>query len=159
MCNLVLKNVWINNARQQIKNVRLIAFLFIFVSFTANAKDYGNVTVSEVTSIYDADTFRVNIEGYPPIAGERIPVRVLCVDAPELRGKCESEKIKARQAKQFTVEALRSANNIELRNIERGKYFRILADVYVDGKNLANGLIKSGHARSYDGGKRLGWCK
>ena len=55
--------------------------------------------VKEITSIYDADTFRVNIEGYPPIIGERIPVRVLGIDAPELRGKCESEKIKARESK------------------------------------------------------------
>ena len=74
-------------------------------------------------------------------------------------GKCESEKIKAREAKQFTVQALRSAKTIELKNIQRGKYFRILADVYVDGKNLADGLIKSGHARAHDGGKRLGWCE
>ena len=139
--------------------MRLITSLLIFISFTVNAKDYGNITVKEVTSIYDADTFRVNIKGYPAIAGERIPIRVLGVDAPELRGKCESEKIKARQAKQFTVQALRSAKTIELHNIQRGKYFRILADVYVDGVSLADGLIKSGHARVYDGGKRFGWCK
>jgi len=41
--------------------------------------------------------------------------------------------------------------------MQRGKYFRILVDV--DGKNLADGLIKAGHARAYDGDKRLGWCK
>ena len=86
-------------------------------------------------------------------------MRVLGVDAPEIRGKCQSEKVKARLAKQFTVHALRSAKTIELRNIQRGKYFRILADVFVDGKNLADSLIKAGHARKYDGGKRLGWCK
>ncbi len=77
--------------------MRLIILIFCLLSFSIHAKDYGNVTVSEVTSIYDADTFRVNIDGYPPIVGERIPVRVLGVDAPELRGKCESEKIKASQ--------------------------------------------------------------
>ena len=138
--------------------MRIIILILCLLSFSIHAKDYGNVTVSEVTSIYDADTFRVNIKGYPSIVGERIPIRVLGVDAPELRGKCESEKIKAREAKQFTVQALRSAKTIELRNIQCGKYFRILADVYVDDKNLADGLIKSGHARAYDGGQRLGWC-
>ena len=95
----------------------------------------------------------------PSIAGERIPVRVLGVDAPELRGKCESEKIKARQAKQFTVHTLRTAKTIELRNMQRGKYFRILADVYIDGMSLADSLIKAGHVRVYEGGKRLGWCE
>ena len=139
--------------------MRLSALLFCLLSFSATAKNYGNATVTEVTSIYDADTFRVNIKDYPPIAGERIPIRVLGVDAPELRGKCQSEKTQAREAKQFTVAALRSAKVIELRNIQRGKYFRILADVYVDGKNLADGLIRSGHARPYDGGKRLRWCE
>lgn len=129
------------------------------VSNTFNKKGYSDATVSEVTSIDDAITFHVNIEGYPPIVGERIPVRLLGVDTPEIKGKCESEKVEARVAKQFTVQALRSAKTIELRNMQRGKYFRILANVYVDGKNLADGLIKAGHARSYDGGKRLGWCK
>ncbi len=70
----------------------------------------------------------------------------------------ESEKLAARQAKQFTVEHLRSAKVVELRNKQRGKYFRILAAVYVDGENLANLLIKYGHGRAYNGGKRWGWC-
>ena len=43
--------------------------------------------------------------------------------------------------------------------MQRGKYFRVLADAYIDDKNLADSLIKAGHARVYDGGKRLGWCK
>ena len=138
--------------------MRFIIFLLCFVSLNVQSKDYGNIVVTEVTSIYDADTFRANIKDYPPIVGERISIRVNGIDAPEIRGKCESEKIAAQKAKQFTVEALRSAKAVELRNIERGKYFRILADVYTDGKNLAEDLIKSGHARAYDGGKRLGWC-
>jgi len=47
---------------------------------------------------------------------------------------------------------------IELRDMQRGKYFRILANVYVDGKDLAQALIQEGHARAYDGGKRGSWC-
>ena len=136
-----------------------ILLLLIPPTSIAQDKQYGSVIVSEVTSIYDADTFRVNIKGYPSIAGERIPIRILGIDAPELRGKCESEKIAARKAKQYTVKALRTAKMIELKDIQRGKYFRILAHVYVDGKSLGNELIKAGHARVYDGGKRGGWCK
>ena len=47
---------------------------------------------------------------------------------------------------------------IELKDMQRGKYFRILANVYVDGKSLGKPLINTGHARAYDGGKRDGWC-
>ena len=115
---------------------------FCLLSFSAHAKNYGNVTVSEVTSIYDADTFRVNIKDWPPLIGEHVPIRVNGVDAPEIRGKCDSEKKGARLAKQFTVGKLRNAKTIELRNMQRGKYFRIIADVYIDGKNLTELLIK-----------------
>ena len=72
--------------------MRIIILILCLFSFSIHAKDYGNVTVSEVTSIYDADTFRVNIEGYPAIIGERVPVRVLGVDAPELRGESANQK-------------------------------------------------------------------
>lgn len=65
--------------------MRLITLLICLLSFSASAKDYGNATVTEVSSIYDADTFRVNLKGYSPIMDERIPVRVLGVDAPEIR--------------------------------------------------------------------------
>lgn len=130
------------------------------LALAENLKDmtFGNAVVSKITSIYDADTFRVNIKGWPGIVGHRMSVRVNGVDAPEMRGKCQKEKERARKAKQFTVAVLRAGKRIELRNIRRGKYFRLLADVYVDGKNLAELLIKNGHARPYHGGHRQGWC-
>lgn len=81
------------------------------------------------------------------------------VDAPEIRGECDSEKEAAKLAKQFTVRELMAANKIELRNMQRGKYFRIIADVYIDGKNLTDLLIKAKHARHYNGGKRESWCE
>ena len=138
----------------------ILRFLLLLTfSFSISAAEYGSITVDEVRSIYDADTFRVTIKGWPDIIGKGIPIRVLGVDAPEMRGKCKSEKLAARIAKQHTVELLRSAKVIELTNMQRGKYFRILANVMIDGVNLADSLISNGLARSYDGGKRDGWCE
>jgi len=54
---------------------------------------YGDVLVSEVTSIYDADTFRVNIKHWPDVIGKHVSIRVLGVDAPEIRGKCASKNL------------------------------------------------------------------
>lgn len=140
--------------------IRILISLLLLVPLGAKAADatYGSVTVSEVTSIYDADTFRANIPGWPSVVGERISIRVNGVDAPEIRGKCAREKAGARAAKQHTVAMLRGARRIELRNIRRGKYFRLLADVYTDGKSLAQSLINAGLARPYHGGRREGWC-
>ena len=124
-----------------------------------SAKDFGSATVSEVTSVYDGDTFRANIVGFPVIVGERMPVRVSGVDTPEIRGKCQVEKDLARKAKQFTVGKLRNAKSIELRNIARGKYFRLVADVILDGKNLALLLIEANLGVPYGGKTKPDWCK
>jgi micrococcal nuclease len=122
-------------------------------------RDYGTAIVSEVTSIYDGDTFRANLAGYPPIVGERIGIRINGIDTPEMRGQCEAEKALAREAKQMAVTALRGASSIELRHMKRGKYFRIVADVYVDGRNLGDLLVDAGLAVPYDGGTKQGWCR
>ena len=54
-------------------------------------------------------------------------------------------------AKQFTVEHLRAAKSVVLKDIKRGKYFRLIADVYLDGVSLGEQLIKQGHAVRYQG--------
>jgi len=123
-------------------------------------KNYGSVVVSEVTSIYDGDTFRANIKDYPGLIGYRMGIRINGIDTPEMRGKCLKEKTLAKEAKQFTVAQLREAKKIDLRNMKRGKYFRIVADVYVDDKNLAQMLIDNNLAVVYDGGRKAkDWCK
>lgn len=136
----------------------MVAVLTLFVVSAPAAVDYGHMTVCDLVSVYDADTFRVNIHGWPDIIGRNISIRVLGVDAPEIRGKCASEKEQAQVARLYTLQALSNAGKIELRNLKRGKYFRILADVYVDGARLADELIRKGLARAYDGGRRDGWC-
>ena len=53
---------------------------------------------------------------------------------------------------------LRGAKRIELRNPQRGKYFRIVADVYLDGESLAEKLKEAGLAKDYDGeGEKPTW--
>jgi len=45
-----------------------------------------------------------------------------------------------------------------LHNLGRDKYFRVLADVMIDGKNLTDLLIKKGLGKPYDGGTKSSWC-
>ncbi|MCP4648625.1 MAG: thermonuclease family protein [PVC group bacterium] len=136
---------------------KLVVLLLVPLLLFAGDKLYGNVTVSEVTSIYDGDTFRCNIKGYPAIIGEHIGIRVAGVDTPEMRDKRPDIKALAQKAKQYTVKRLREGKVIELRNMRRGKYFRIVADVWIDDVNLGDELIKAGLAHAYDGGKKIEW--
>ncbi|SHJ62439.1 nuclease homologue [Malonomonas rubra DSM 5091] len=128
-------------------------------SFAASIKDkvFGSIFVDEITSVYDGDTFRCTIKEWPPIIGERVGIRVDKIDTPEMRDKRPEIKKLAQQAKQFVVERLRSAKTVELRNMRRGKYFRIVADVYYDGQSLSQALLDSGLAKPYHGGTKLEW--
>lgn len=140
--------------------IKTLTVFLLLLGIVEAKQNYGNTLVDEVTSIYDGDTFRVNIKSYPPIIGQKMSIRLNGVDTPEMRGKCEKEKKLARKAKEFTVTQLRNGKKIELRNIQKGKYFRIVADVYIDNKSLAKELIKNNHAVPYTGGTKIkDWCK
>lgn len=136
-------------------------FLLLILVFSFKCLSGNNelIMISQVNSIYDGDTFKVNLKDIPAIFGENLSIRVANIDTPELKGKCEQEKVLARKAKQFTVERLRKSKSILLKNPKRGKYFRVIADVYVDGQNLGEELLKEGLAVKYDGGKRKNWCE
>lgn len=109
---------------------------------------------------YDGDTITVNVPGLHPLLGQKISIRVDGVDAPEMRTKNICEKEKAKIAKKWVHRILTRAKRIDLRNIKRGKYFRIVADVYADGENLTDILLDKGMGYPYDGGtkRKVNWC-
>jgi len=138
----------------------LVLLFFALAVHSSQAKpQYGTVTVSKVISVYDGDTFRVNIDSLPPIVGKNIRIRVNGVDTPEIRGKCLYEKNLALKARDFVRGKLANAKEIKLTNLQRGKYFRVVANVLVDGVSLEKELLDNELAYSYDGGKKLSWCK
>ncbi len=122
------------------------------------APEYGTVKVSKVISVYDGDTFRVDIDSLPPIVGKNIPIRLNGVDTPEIQGKCQQEKDLALEARDFVRNKLVNAKEIKLSKLQRGKYFRVVADVYVDGISLEQELLDNELAYKYTGGKKSSWC-
>jgi len=138
--------------------VRLLLLLATPTAINASP-NYGSIIISGITSVYDGDTFRANIADYPPVVGENIGIRINGIDTPEMKGKCNRESALAKFAQEHTEKTLLSAKVIELRNMKRGKYFRIVADVYVDGVNLGEQLVNQGFAVIYDGqSSRRDWC-
>ena len=138
-----------------------ISLCLIFnLSCWAGGKDrvYAETaTISRVISIYDGDTFRCDLADYPPIVGENIGIRVNGIDTPEMKDKRPQVKALAVAARDYVRKLFAEAQTIELRNLKRGKYFRIVADVYVDGVSLAERLIELGLAYPYDGGTKQEW--
>lgn len=148
--------------KRNVSSFCLFAFLIsgeVANAETLNSITYPDAVISRVTSVYDGDTFRGDIEGYPRIVGYRMAIRINGIDTPEIKSHCPYEKQMALKAKALTKSMLMSGKRIELRNIRRGKYFRLLADVYVDGQSVSKQLIASGLAVEYHGKTKMNWCK
>jgi len=139
--------------------VALILAAFVTTISVQAAPQYGTVTVSKVINVYDGDTFRVDINSLPPIVGKNIAIRVNGVDTPEIRGKCQYEKNLALKARDFVRDKLSNAKEIKLANLQRGKYFRVVANVLVDDVSLEQELLDNKLAYEYYGGKKLSWCE
>lgn len=121
---------------------------------------FGDIVAPVVVRVYDGDTFFVDLPDLHPVIGDEIGIRVRGIDTPEIRGSCDDERRRARSARDRAQEILRGAEVVILHEIERGRYFRIVATVLVDGRDLGEMLIAEGHARPYDGtGARGGWCE
>ncbi len=113
---------------------------------------------AKVVKVYDGDTFTV--EAYPwPGLEAKASVRINGVDTPEIRGKCEAEKQKAIEAREF-VKGLILGEVVFLEHVKHGKYAgRVVADVKLDsGESLAQKIISQGLGREYHGERREGWC-
>ena len=95
-----------------------------------------------------------------PAALMNMSVRVAGIDAPEIKGKCESERKAAIEAREFVAAKLAGASAVQFCNPAWGKYAgRVLADVMIDGQSLGAMLLERGLARPYGGKRRAGWCQ
>ena len=141
----------------RMKNILIILILLNSIIVESNAEDYSDVSVSRIIKVIDGDTFRVDINELPDIIGKNIRIRILGIDAPEINGKCAFEKELAIKARDFVQILLDNADSVILKNLDRGNFFRLLAEVIVDGKNLGELLIARDLAVRYQG-KKSSWC-
>ena len=125
---------------------------------SVSSNDLFILTPNQVVDVYDGDTFKIDLPSMHPLFGDDLSIRLFGVDTPEMRGTTDEVKALAMQAQQVTDKALKGASKIELRNPQRGKYFRIVSEVWIDGESLADMLKAKGLAKDYDGeGPRPQW--
>ncbi len=118
----------------------------------------SEILLAILLSVTDGDTIKVTIPNIPIIFGKEIGVRVAGIDTPELHSKCKEERELAEKATEFTKNFLSNSKYIELKNPARDMYFRIDAEVYVDGKSLSQELLTANLAKPYYGGTKTPWC-
>lgn len=122
--------------------------------------DDTNLRCVDYSRNYDGDTITFNIKNVPAIIGKDIGIRVLGIDTPEIKARDYCEKKAAVIARDLIHDELSKAKRIDLINIERDKYFRILADVMYDGKSVKDLLLARSLAYPYRGQtkKKMDWC-
>jgi len=104
--------------------------------------------VVNVTSVYDGDTFKADLNCDIVLFCKNISIRPAGYDAMEIRGA--TNKADAIAARDQLRDLLENAQRIELRNVKRGKYFRLVADVYIDNIKLSDIMLDTGLVKPYD---------
>lgn len=130
-------------------------FYAIFVVAAMSTSLDGPIP-AQVERVVDGDTIRVRADIWID-QSISVLVRVADIDAPEIfRPKCQTEKLKAREAKAFVADFV-SSGNVNLYNIHNGKYAgRVVARIEnSDGNDLAAALVAANHAVY---GQRGTWC-
>lgn len=140
----------------------IIVLVFAFFDYTGtntiekeNLPDLpqGDFNDVEIISVYDGDTFKVNLPCQDKTLCTKLSVRVRGIDCPEIKGETKKEKKLAQKAKKFTRQFL-AQGQVNLENCGKDKYFRLLCDVKVNGGDLAQALLEADLAYPYEGGKK-----
>jgi micrococcal nuclease len=98
-----------------------------------------------LVSVGDGDTIRV-----ATAAGQKVTVRLACIDAPETaQGKTGAMATQ-------TLKKLLEPGNIEMRPQTMDKYGRTVAEVYANGRNVNQEMVRLGMAYAYR--QYLGGC-
>lgn len=126
-------------------SVLWIGFFIINSGLSTNSSTVG----SRLIRIIDGDTIVVTIPSWPSVVSNNIPVRIANIDAPERR--CIDEWNESRE---YLIRLMAGVDVVELCNIERGKYFRLIAEVWVDGESLGDRMIEGGYAVEHGSGKK-----
>jgi micrococcal nuclease len=112
----------------------------------------------DVIRTIDGDTFEARVHLGPGL-DMTTRVRLRGIDAPELKAACPQE-LQMAEAATDALRGLLAQGEVAIYNIGPDKYNgRVVADAATKRTdNVSAALLAAGHARSYSGGHRGGWC-
>jgi endonuclease YncB( thermonuclease family) len=113
---------------------------------------------ADVLRVIDGDTFEARVRVWPGLDVDT-KVRLRGIDAAELHARCADEFAKA-QAARTAREAVLAEGDVTIAQVGVDKYGGRV-DAVVSTRKTADvsaAMLSGGWARSYDGGRRAGWC-
>ena len=121
-------------------------------SFTKGSCKHTDTSLNCVEYIRNTTPtlIKFNVHSTHAILGRNLTSQLKGIHVPNIKSTDKCEQKVAVEARDFATRILASAVKIDLTNIARAKRFRVLADVVVDGKNLAEILVAHSYAYYYD---------
>jgi endonuclease YncB( thermonuclease family) len=142
------------------KAIPFLLLLMLSGSIVQAAESFGYLHSIQYVNTLTAKSFVVDIPGQHPLIGKKIEIVIKGIEVPDQRGVCRQERERADKAVQLVDFLLSRAKKISLKNVERGRLFRLVATVLVDGKDIRDVLVKTGYAVFDSGGKgAVDWCR
>lgn len=136
----------------------IIFLILILLASPAHAQEFY---VYKPVKITDGDTIKLDVSKESPMIKKLgLSVRIKGIDTPEKapRAKCDKENALGQQATKFTTDLVGN-KELLLSQVENDKYGgRIVANVKVEGVDIAQELLKRGLAKVYNGEKKKSWC-
>ena len=140
-------------------SMSLLSFFPLYGESSSNV-----IYLDELINVYDGDTFKANLKGdFQELCGNKMSLRIGGIDTPEkrkIKGKVSDLESRAgKLVARYVEDLITSAKQIDLKNVKRGKYFRFVVDVYLNGESLSEKLISEGFAKPYNGGQKTKWTE
>ncbi|MBD0261847.1 MAG: thermonuclease family protein [Tolypothrix sp. Co-bin9] len=98
-----------------------------------------NLLAMTVVSVGDGDTLRARNQ-----QGQAVTIRLVCIDAPELKQQPWGRQSAARLKQLLPV-----GQSIKVRQVDRDKYKRVVAEVYVGDRSINLNMVQEGQAVVY----------
>ena len=125
------------HAQREVENPCLWLEFSLLVALLA-AVPVAAMPLVTISSCYDGDTCRTS-------TGEKI--RLACIDTAELRGK-RADPIPARAARDH-LRGMVVGRQVRLRRITTDRYGRTVGELFLNGSNVQQRMVASGHAGIY----------
>lgn len=134
----------------------LLALYAEVLAGSEHAREVSDFNGVNVVEVRDGDSIRIDLGPALRYPLRTWLVRVDGIDTPEMHDP-DQEMRKRAEAARVRLEHLLKGKTIDLKNVRGDKFFRLLARVEVNGKDIGAQLIQEGHAREYHGEKKEPW--
>ncbi len=102
---------------------------------------------AKIKSVYDGDTVRADISLGFGIYTNNQKIRLLNINAPEVRGP---SRVEGKRSRDYLRSRILNKNVIlKTYRDKQGKYGRWLAEIFIDNENINSTMVKLGYAKSF----------